>query len=253
MLSCVYAVETYPSLLSLWEADIKRQLSYPQAELTGNLMDIPTFVQSMTIWNWLALVAFIFFPLSALNAFFGLRSRYRDWRGTKSRIQFDKRLKQFGTQLANLEELRADQVKVLVDGIRLILLVLVVTMMAIICFAIAFFLSLVMRQIIIETLFCISGIVIMFGTINMTITLFTRFGRISHPDQFAVEVIDFVKSAEDKGLKSDGADSLILRLVHGEMFTETEKVTVMGHFIRQLPRLAVIDAVNRQQANQQVL
>src|SRR5258706_2746892 len=60
-------------------------------------------VRSMTIWNWLALIAFIFFPLSALNAFFGLRSRYRDWRGTKSKQAFENRLKQLSEELDIIE------------------------------------------------------------------------------------------------------------------------------------------------------
>jgi hypothetical protein len=60
---------------------------------------IGDFVRSMTVWNWLALIAFIFLPLSALNAFFGLRSRYRDWRGTKSQKGFEKRLQQLSMKM----------------------------------------------------------------------------------------------------------------------------------------------------------
>src|ERR1051325_9520512 len=69
-------------------------------------MDIKNFIQDMTVWNWLALIAFIFFPLSALNAFFGLRARYRDWRGTKSKKAFDKRLTQLGDEVRRIETFR---------------------------------------------------------------------------------------------------------------------------------------------------
>ena len=64
---------------------------------------VTDFIRNMTIWNWLALIAFIFFPLSALNAFFGLRSRFLDWRGIQNKKKFQERLKDFGLQLFILD------------------------------------------------------------------------------------------------------------------------------------------------------
>jgi hypothetical protein len=49
------------------------------------------WIVSWTFWNWLALVSFIVLPLSALNAFLGLRARYKDWRTLKSKEEYDKR------------------------------------------------------------------------------------------------------------------------------------------------------------------
>jgi hypothetical protein len=54
-------------------------------------MDPKAFIQSMTFWNWLALVLVIPALLGGLNAFFSLKSRYLDWRGTNNRKQFEKR------------------------------------------------------------------------------------------------------------------------------------------------------------------
>src|SRR3989442_8439689 len=61
------------------------------------------FVRSMTVWNWIALIAFIFFPLSAWNAFLSLKSRYRDWNGTKNKQKFDKRLRELKAEFAEIQ------------------------------------------------------------------------------------------------------------------------------------------------------
>ncbi len=50
------------------------------------------WIGTFNFWNWLALAGFIVLPLSALNAFLGLRARWRDWRATKSKEGFEKRL-----------------------------------------------------------------------------------------------------------------------------------------------------------------
>src|SRR5688500_6887697 len=60
----------------------------------------------MTFWNRITLIAFIFFPLSALNAFFGLRTRFKDWRGIKSKKNFEKRLKELKQELIQIETFR---------------------------------------------------------------------------------------------------------------------------------------------------
>jgi hypothetical protein len=48
----------------------------------------------MTIWQWMALIAFIFMPFSALNSVLSLRTRYRDRQGIRSKAKFQKRLKE---------------------------------------------------------------------------------------------------------------------------------------------------------------
>jgi hypothetical protein len=67
---------------------------------------IGEFIRGMTFWNWIALIAFIFFPLSALNAFLSLKSRYLDWQGTKSKQAFENRLRQLEVQIFVIGEYR---------------------------------------------------------------------------------------------------------------------------------------------------
>ncbi len=83
------------------------------------------FIKAMTIWNWITLIAFIFFPLSALNAFFSLKGRFLDWRGTKNKELYKKRLEQLERQLSQIEEYKKDSSKLffktLENGIRSLL------------------------------------------------------------------------------------------------------------------------------------
>lgn len=61
-------------------------------------MNLWEWIGTWTFWNWLALVSFIILPLSALNAFLGLRARWRDWRTTKSVTKLKERLIQINNQ-----------------------------------------------------------------------------------------------------------------------------------------------------------
>src|SRR6266403_927540 len=61
------------------------------------------FIRNMNFWNWLALIAFLIALMSGLNAFLGLKSRFRDWRGTQSKKLFEIRLKQFRQELRIIE------------------------------------------------------------------------------------------------------------------------------------------------------
>ncbi len=64
---------------------------------------IKSFIQAMTFWNWLTLIAFCFACISVLNAVFGLRSRYLDWKGGRTRKGFEERLKQLEVEWSIVE------------------------------------------------------------------------------------------------------------------------------------------------------
>jgi len=56
----------------------------------------------MTIWNWIALIAFVIALVSGLNAFLSLKARWLDWSGVRSKKKFDKRLKELKNQIGEL-------------------------------------------------------------------------------------------------------------------------------------------------------
>jgi hypothetical protein len=72
---------------------------------------IKAFFDAMTFWNWLALIAFFVLPLSALNAFLGLKSRYKDWNARQSKVKFEKRAKQLQKHLSEIHDYRTNPTK----------------------------------------------------------------------------------------------------------------------------------------------
>ena len=73
------------------------------------------YIRNMTFWNWLALIAFIFLPLSALNAFFSLKSRYSNWRAIKSKKNFSKRLEEIELYLTEVQQYRNQPLSFIIE------------------------------------------------------------------------------------------------------------------------------------------
>ncbi|HEV7682406.1 MAG TPA: hypothetical protein VGO68_09825 [Pyrinomonadaceae bacterium] len=69
------------------------------------------FIQAMTFWNWIGLIAFCFASISVLNALISLKSRFRDWRGIQSKKAFEKRVKQLERELAQIKGFAAEPPK----------------------------------------------------------------------------------------------------------------------------------------------
>src|ERR1043165_8510034 len=73
------------------------------------------FIKAMTLWNWLSLIAFIFLPLSVLNSFLSLKSRYLDWSATKNRKDFNQRLEELQNQLLRIAEYKTSLASLFID------------------------------------------------------------------------------------------------------------------------------------------
>src|SRR2546421_87706 len=78
-------------------------------------MDPKAFMQSMTVWNWLSLIAILALPFTFINAVLSLKSRYRDWQGTKSKKKFEKRLQQLKSELVQIEDYKKNLPAFFVD------------------------------------------------------------------------------------------------------------------------------------------
>jgi hypothetical protein len=50
------------------------------------------WIKTWTFFNWLTLIAFLLALVGFLNSFLSLKSRYQDWRATKSKKEFEKRV-----------------------------------------------------------------------------------------------------------------------------------------------------------------
>jgi hypothetical protein len=64
----------------------------------------------LTVWNWLAVLAFLIALMSGFNAFLSLRAKFLDWRGVQNKKKFHKRLKQLAQQVTEADELRNPRV-----------------------------------------------------------------------------------------------------------------------------------------------
>src|SRR5437016_4191301 len=148
------------------------------------------FIRSMSIWNWLALIAFVFLPLSALNAFFSLRSRFLDWRGIQNKKKFQARLKDFALQLFLLELYRRpnSHARLFQDSLSILT--------SLITAAIFFIIYTVFgaRQ------FAIITIVPLFYAFFSTRRLTGILKKLIYPTLFAEQVIDFIRQGREKGL-----------------------------------------------------
>jgi len=72
-------------------------------------------LKSLTIFNWMAIIAFIFLPLSALNAFLGLKSRYNEWKPARNKKNFEKRVKEFSLRFNKIIRWRSSMMDLFIE------------------------------------------------------------------------------------------------------------------------------------------
>lgn len=186
---------------------------------------ITLFLETMTIWNWLALIAFIFFPLSALNAFLNLKTRYRDWRGIQNKKQFDKRIKELKTQFFMTETYKQDS-----TAFFTVVLWYASELLAPLIIVIALF-SLgaqVWQSYLAATI--VSSIFM-----KHAIALNQLISRVQFPELFAIAIIEFIKSGADKGLNSESADRLIHDVGRSNVYSTTQREIVFHYLGQRYP------------------
>ncbi len=179
----------------------------------------------MTIWNWLAVIAFLIALIGGLNAFLSLKARYRDWKGTRNKKQFDKRVDELHTQFFMVEKYKENPTayftQVLCDFSALPTQFLVLFI---------FF--------ILGSMFWPLGLLALFSlfTCMKTATKLNQLTtRVNYPELFAIEIIDFVKSAADKGLASEEAARLILKVGQSKVYSDSERDVVFNYLGRRYP------------------
>lgn len=182
-------------------------------------MDPKAFIQSMTVWNWLTLIVFPLALLGGLNSFFSLKSRYLDWRGTKTKKKFEKRMRQLETELNKIERYKENPigfiVQILEDTIRPLglsfgSLVLFIGAFAIYRIPLPGFL-------IFEFVYLILSISLMVYATFALGTLYKRLTRVNHPRGFGLEVFQFINNGKKKGFISKDDYRLIDLLIENKL------------------------------------
>lgn len=158
-----------------------------------------TFIATMTYRDWIVVVGLIVLPLSALNAFLGLRSRYLDWQGQQSKAQFKKRLRQLSKQVLLIDQYRKEpQVLALrlLDDASTILVIFLASVALCLC-------GWLLRSLNPPGtgLFVISiATALMFMDFLFAIQLSRLISRVRRPEAFAHQVYGFLFNGKIKGL-----------------------------------------------------
>ena len=196
-------------------------------------------VGNMTFWNWIALIAFLIALMSGLNAFLTLRSRYRDWRGTRSKKAFEKRTRDLGKKIQQLTTYKENPTTYFFFISNFIVRCLVLILLSLSFSNLAFLLntrtdvySLLSARVMsgIATLWVLVGVIKSFRLVPLLIAMQT-------PSVLAMEVIDFVRKGFKKGLTSTEADSLIISMASSEMFTGTDKQVLFDYIGKNYPQV----------------
>lgn len=188
-----------------------------------------TFIQNLTWRDWVAIVGLIVLPLSALNAFFGLRTRYKDWQGIKSKANFEKRLGQLKGELVLIQTFRLNLPMFFLE-----VLTQAAPMIGLLFAAITLFMGgLTIYRMpwpgfwIFEYLYLLLGIT---GMIYVT-AWWRRLQRlitiVNSPKDFGIELLDFIYTGRQKGFIT-GEEQYIRSVINNKIFSEDEKVQLFS-------------------------
>gem|GEM_PF-4646712 len=173
----------------------------------------------MTLWNWLSLILAPLAIMGGLNAFFGLRSRYQDWRGTRSNIAFKKRLRQLSEELNVIERFT--------DDINLFLKwALDAAITPLRSFGLAFMLLLFAFVLPIEIFRSPIGLIALLVTmsgVGAASHMFRVIRFVNTPDLFVDEVIAFLYEASRRRLTLDEGDDFAARFSRSGLVTNQKK------------------------------
>lgn len=190
------------------------------------------FIRNMTVWNWLAAAAFFLALLGGLNAFLSLKLRYRDWRGTKSKKEFEKRKTELASQLISLEMHKKDPTTFFVHFLFKATLAASSFLLAFLCFVGAN-LTITITAIFFKAL----ALLFSLNAVRLAFKLWLFVRRMNYPLVWATEVIEFLKNARDKGLETAESKALLVSLAKSGVFTAVEKDIISARISRQYPSM----------------
>lgn len=165
-------------------------------------------IATMTFWKWIALVGFLIALIGGLNAILSLRSRYKDWKGTRTRKQFEERLEELQEQFKRVEAFSQKPRAYFLYVITQILSVVLLCMMSLIVLLTAFILYILSADTF-NPLYKIGSIVLVAIAVVLTsvaarstVSLYRLARRVENPKIFLRELKEFLKTTTDKGLTS---------------------------------------------------
>jgi len=183
-----------------------------------------TFVQGMTIWNWLALIAFIFFPLSALNAFFGLRSRYLDWQAPKSKAKFKKRVTELFRQVIRIGRYRKEPQFFYLLVLNNAAVILVSFLSSTTLWLCVWGLQLLTPSNKVFAVWVVSAIM-MFVSFLLAIRLSRLIHKVRHPEELIMHVLSVISEGKKQSLLKENT-IFINAIFHSDLFASEMNNTI---------------------------
>jgi uncharacterized membrane protein len=186
------------------------------------------WIGTWTFFNWIALIAFLAFPFTVLNLYFNLKPRYLDWRATKTKKGYEKRLKELTSQLNFAQTYRLSITYLFADimieaGNAMFALVVALIQFVLITFGFYLPSFKIEGGRVKESLFLIITLVFLFICLYY-ITRIVRLARNTRNPEFIVErMIHLIEDARRKGFGVTGDDTMIESIRQREMFTEFER------------------------------
>lgn len=190
------------------------------------------FIRNMTVWNWLALIAFFLALVGGLNAFLSLKLRYRDWRGTKNKKEFEKRRIELANQLLKLQIHKKDPITFFTEFVYKATRITSSFLLAFFCFVAAS-----LTDSITAMFFGALALLFSFNAVRLAFKLLQFARRMNYPLVWATEVIDFFKKAREKDLETEESKQVLLSLRRSDIFTPGEKDVISARLTREYPSL----------------
>jgi hypothetical protein len=188
-----------------------------------------TFIGAMTWRDWAAVIGLIVLPLSALNSFFGLRARYRDRRGIKSKKNFEKRLEQLKSELVQIEKYKQNLPAFFLQVLRNAMPTFTLFFVAIALFMAAFTIYAIswpsLR--IFEFVYLGLGLLSIVIAVVFWSKLYRLVKIVNNPKNFGIELLEFIYAGRQKGFIA-GEEDFIRSLINNTIFTEDERVQLFS-------------------------
>ena len=171
-----------------------------------------TFVINMTGRDWLTAVALLIGLIGAINATLSLRSRFRDWRSTKSKEKYDNRLKEFDLQLYLVSKYRTDDREFRLAVLDKALHITTLTIASWVAFIGAFLIRVSpLGGVGLDIIFGMGALYSVLHALANSLELRLLILRVKSPSGFVTQVKEFVDTGKTKGYirEDDGRVKLL--------------------------------------------
>lgn len=178
----------------------------------------------MNFWNWLAIAAFAIALMGGLNAFLSLKTRYRDWRGTRNHKSFEKRLKELRKEFAEVENYHKNKFQFFSRVLEEATKPLVCIVLALILFIGAFAIYRIplpgFRPA--EFLYLVFAIAILFLAMPWIQKMSRLITNVGHPDKLVKEIIDFIKESRLRKIIPIQDETFLDKVIFSSIFDEEQ-------------------------------